>query len=444
MSSRGFRVGLRRELEEWRRDGIVSAEGAERLRARYALDTIGEETGRQTATVIFTIGALLVGGGVIAFVSAHWARLGPGARIAILLTFLLALYAAGWRASARSPRLGRGLFLAGCLVFGASLGLFGQIFHVQEDWHHMLAAWMAGTLAVAWAIRAPETGALAVLIAAGWFAARLAVVGAHGLLVPGVIALLVLPLAYRTRSAPLHVLVLLAFGTMVAALAGRSAGTPWATALQVTVMAWLTWAIGFHHRGTTSLARYSFAAPLGAVVLAIVAYLVSFRDFARMLGWHGDIDARGWLLPVALTAGLGAALAAHRWRMNRPGRVERGTAGGILAATLLTAGGVIVAGAGAADEPSKRVIAAVFGNVAAVALAVTGILAGVHEDRRGAFWLGSLFAVLLVLSRFFEYQAGLLAKSAAFLLCGVAVIRAGVAFERRLQRASAPPAPEVP
>jgi hypothetical protein len=59
------------------------------------------------------------------------------------------------------------------------------------------------------------------------------------------------------------------------------------------------------------------------------------------------------------------------------------------------------------------------------------------DERRLAFWLGSLYLVLLILSRFLEYETSLLVKSVAFLACGVTVIIAGIQYEIYLRHKAA-------
>ena len=76
-------------------------------------------------------------------------------------------------------------------------------------------------------------------------------------------------------------------------------------------------------------------------------------------------------------------------------------------------------------------------NLAALILAAVIIGVGLVDERRLAFWLGSLYMVLLILSRFLEYETSLLIKSAAFLACGVAVIVGGISYEKYLRRNTA-------
>jgi urea transporter len=76
----------------------------------------------------------------------------------------------------------------------------------------------------------------------------------------------------------------------------------------------------------------------------------------------------------------------------------------------------------------------VFGNLAALMIAAIGIRKGILHERRSAFWLGTLFLALLVLSRFLEYETSPLLKSLAFIFCGTITFVAGVAYEKFLRR----------
>jgi hypothetical protein len=76
----------------------------------------------------------------------------------------------------------------------------------------------------------------------------------------------------------------------------------------------------------------------------------------------------------------------------------------------------------------------VLSNIACVVLA-TGLVANSFraEDRR-LFWAGILFAALVITSRFFEYETGLLIKAVVFIACGIGLIIAGVGFENYLKK----------
>lgn len=54
-------------------------------------------------------------------------------------------------------------------------------------------------------------------------------------------------------------------------------------------------------------------------------------------------------------------------------------------------------------------------------------------DRR-YFWMGLALFILIVVSRFFEYDTGLLWKSVAFILAGVGLIYGGMLFEKKRKK----------
>jgi peptidoglycan/LPS O-acetylase OafA/YrhL len=105
-------------------------------------------------------------------------------------------------------------------------------------------------------------------------------------------------------------------------------------------------------------------------------------------------------------------------------------AGGILCASSLLSGA-------SANVTNGEFLFTVTTNLTALILAAIIICVGLIEERRLAFWLGSLYLVLLILSRFLEYETSLLVKSAAFLACGVTVIIAGISYEKYLRHKAA-------
>jgi len=67
-------------------------------------------------------------------------------------------------------------------------------------------------------------------------------------------------------------------------------------------------------------------------------------------------------------------------------------------------------------------------------LAIALIRQGLNQEIRLQFWAGLLFLSLQIFSRMLEYQTGLVLKSVIFFLCGLAIVVAGLWFERYLQQ----------
>ena len=78
------------------------------------------------------------------------------------------------------------------------------------------------------------------------------------------------------------------------------------------------------------------------------------------------------------------------------------------------------------------VLAIVIFNLFLALLASGMILQGLKSNKRRAFWGGMILLTLQIITRMLEYNTGLLLKSLVFILCGVAVIGAGLWFEKQL------------
>src|SRR5512141_2401162 len=143
-----FRAFLRGELAQGRAEGIVDGAAAEALTRRYGLDE--PESSSLALGALYTLAAGLVGAGVISLVAWHWEQMPAAFRILLLVTVLVAARVPGWwmwKVTARQPRLGHAVSLLGTLVFGASIGLVAQIFHLSGVWYRFFGAWALGAVA---------------------------------------------------------------------------------------------------------------------------------------------------------------------------------------------------------------------------------------------------------------------------------------------------------
>lgn len=166
-----FRAALRNELPIWIQEGIVSEETAEHLSSSYQLANLKEESSRLLSAVIYTIGALLLAGGLISFVAANWEEISTPLKLALLFSALIGFHITGyWLWHGRGwSRLGHALIFCGCLVFGANIGLVAQIFHISGNWYAAFGAWALGSLVMAWAVRSWLIGLLVLGTSLLWF-----------------------------------------------------------------------------------------------------------------------------------------------------------------------------------------------------------------------------------------------------------------------------------
>lgn len=432
-----FRGLLKRELPLWVSEGFLTRDAADRLATQYLLDSLGKESSRLLATLIFAIGGLLVGGGALAFVAAHWEGIPPPVKVAILFAALLGFHGAGWYLwqERGMERLGRSLVFTGCLVFGANIGLMAQIFHIRSDWYHGFLAWAVGALAVGWAIRSPLAGLLALATSFAWYTGVMEDQPLLAQIYAPACLLALVPLALLTRSKALYALTGIGSALAVTFASGEASDSAQPALLALVLSGFALWAAGLGEIPGTRWERFAPTSRVaGAVLLSAGAYLWSFLDFWDEPSYRHLQKVPYWAFSLFAAALVGGylflrSLDAVR-RDGKPGFLTWGPVGATL--LLLVPGTLMLGG-------SNRwgALGAVASNLACLVLGAVALGSGLASERRSHFWLGTLFLVLLVLSRFLEYDTGLLLKSFAFMACGIAVLVAGLQYERHLKRKGA-------
>ena len=153
-------------LTRWTDAGLIDAAVAARIRD-YESERAGSGKLRWPAMVAIAFGALMLGGGVLLFVAAHWDALSPGARFAIVLVMVGGFHILGAVVGESVPGLSAALHGVGTVALGAGVSLAGQIFNLDEHWPSGILAWAVGA-AAAWAVlrQTPQVALLAILVPA--------------------------------------------------------------------------------------------------------------------------------------------------------------------------------------------------------------------------------------------------------------------------------------
>ena len=158
-------------LDHWRATGLLTAEQAEALRADLEAHERQHSSGR-AVTIFATIGAVLVGLGVILFVASNWARMGPVARVLVLSAgYVAAAVGAVWAEKWGLPKIANSVWVLVTLMLGANITLIAQIFNYSLTYWQGPFLWMVGAVAMGYARQSPAQGAIAVplgLLALGW------------------------------------------------------------------------------------------------------------------------------------------------------------------------------------------------------------------------------------------------------------------------------------
>jgi uncharacterized membrane protein len=133
-------------LTRWQTAGILDGETARHIRAWESEQK--KPTGlRWQVIVVLILGAILLACGVALFVSAHWDRISPGARFAVVLGMVSLFHLGGSWARKRFRVLSTALHAVGTLSTGAAIALVGQIFNIEEHWPAAVLLWALAALA---------------------------------------------------------------------------------------------------------------------------------------------------------------------------------------------------------------------------------------------------------------------------------------------------------
>ncbi|MBW4656223.1 MAG: DUF2157 domain-containing protein [Kaiparowitsia implicata GSE-PSE-MK54-09C] len=475
MQSDKFRQQLRSEAQQWQVDGLISAEQYARLSTDYEFEQLDLQSRDRFVMILIGLGSVLLGLGVITFVAANWQAIPRDLKMVLMLSLFFAVNITGYwlwqrpsslagRVSGRQ-RLGQGLLLLGGLILGATLALGGQLYHRSGSPYELCLVWGFGVLAMAFGLRLVSLGVLAVLLTGIGYWLGVQQLGSVGILagfvpvmryMPVIAGVLFILLAYRCRSNLLFVLgsiaAMSALGVSVLDKTGQYAyATVLWQAIALTLppaVLWsyddgLWWQIGRRPQPLERPFR-PLARGLALTYLASAAYLLSFRllwVFSRveslpLLPQLTTLITQDYAALLDVNLLLYCGLLVVGWvRLMRPahrlghwGLTQRDATVLLLLVTL----GIIVLWHGAISPIPA--IATLVMNVLVMLLAIAGIRQGLASGDRLPFWSGMGLLSLTILSRFFEYNTGLLLKSLAFALCGLGVIIIGLWFERNVRQ----------
>lgn len=162
-----YREKVARDLDQWIAQGLVAAEKRDAI-----LATLPLQRRLDAATALAWVGAILLGVAAIAFIAANWDGMARLGRFGLVLaTFCAASGGAAWAAHKQRPILANMALTLATLIFGAAIGLTGQIFDIAGD--PKTASYAAGLAGFALALAGRSTGAASVglvFVALGDFA----------------------------------------------------------------------------------------------------------------------------------------------------------------------------------------------------------------------------------------------------------------------------------
>lgn len=161
----GYRKTVERDLARWRQAGWVSDQGAAAIRT----DLAQNPGGIALPAVLSILAAVLIGFAVMSFVAANWQEMPRVVRLGLLLASLWASYLfAGALFQRGLEGFGHAAVLTGTAVFGASIMLIAQMYHMDGNPPDAILVWAAGALLAGVVFRSNPALAFAMMLVAVW------------------------------------------------------------------------------------------------------------------------------------------------------------------------------------------------------------------------------------------------------------------------------------
>lgn len=160
-----YRKRLDRDLVRWRQAGWVTPEGEAAIRqdVERGVHTLG------LANALAILSAVLIGFAVMSFVAANWQAMPRLLRVGMLLASLWAAYGlAGVLARRGMEGFAHAAVLLGVGIFGGSIMLISQMYHMHGNPADAVLLWAGGALAAGVALRSNPALAFAMVLVVYW------------------------------------------------------------------------------------------------------------------------------------------------------------------------------------------------------------------------------------------------------------------------------------
>jgi uncharacterized membrane protein len=157
-----YRQRVERDLARWQTAGWVNEAGATAILAELA----SRRSALGVAPIFAMLGVVLFGCAVMSFVAAHWTAMSKLARLGLLLAGLWGCYGAALTLFRRRLNaFAQAAVLGGIAVYGASIMLIAQMYHMEGNPPDAVLMWALGALLAA--VLVPSRPALAATFVLG-------------------------------------------------------------------------------------------------------------------------------------------------------------------------------------------------------------------------------------------------------------------------------------
>jgi hypothetical protein len=401
-------------LPQWREEGIITPEAEAVLRQRHTPD---ERKTPLWFVFLGSLGALLVGLGIITLFAANWEAFGRPARAALSfapLCLSLAAYGAGlWRGWDKKTGFLDTTAILWALSVGACIALIAQTYQISSDGRSFVLAWTLLLLPVMYATRS-------FVVTAGHYAGLVIWMGmTHGLGMQQVWAL-----ALALPGLPV------ALDIMAARPEEKARGI---------VLRWMMVAAGCVAYGFLFNTKNYYGGGFGCFMYVVLFAAMAQIEFAR------DNGGEWWKKPWGIVGTLGLLSAVAGFAFGELDAVKVFDVGqwpeyhfSVMGAMCLLLAVLCARSALRWRASPKKMFYPLAFGVAPIfclltfedlhivafaylaALGIVALVSGISERRLGRANLGLLVLLACILQKFFASDLPLTAKAVVFIISGAA------------------------
>lgn len=448
-----FLEKLKNEASFWVSEGLITEDARQKILARYGgeyLERVKVSRQGRLTQIIVTLGAILIGAGVLLFISANWDSMPKGFKLLIIFSSIAVAYGAGlWLEAIQFERTALGLIFLGSLLYGAGIALIAQIYNVEAGSGTLFLLWGGGVLLSGLALASELLLSFSAILFIFWTAFQKFGNSVFGLMsgsfampwhweyfVPSAILFFAAYYWKKEKLVAFNVLGVMIW--LALSLASWNVGVITALAFFMVLGAFLlllSFAQLYAGLERNMTLPYSF---LGITGIIATSYAFSFNDMLNQYRYDelSKIDNTYWILLIFFAAAtvLGSFVIAAAPQMHRFFRF-----GFLGVAALLVFLFVFLFFPAMPDIPQDGYYYhrsnllnpyTILWNIVA-ALEILGLIAlGYVTNERRYVNFGILFFGILVMSRYFDVFSLYFGTYGSFIIGGILFIALGFGLER--------------
>ena len=379
-------------IKQWVDEGLITLPQAEKMLADVKRER-KEQSSNKFIIAVSTFGALLLGIGAILFVASNWNELSSLGKVLILIGSTLGAYYAGFVLKYEKqnlPRVGEALLFLGALLFGASLFLIAQIYHVNANSHALVFMWLAGVLPLVYAFGSAPIAALSSFLFYLWM---------------GLFLFRNASLSMSERDLMMLPAFYLVAGILLFSIGG----------------------LHYFHERLRNVARVYRL--IGIQVAVVTLYLLTFKALSGQnpygIGSREELHISAQFTTGFVLFSIAALINSVINLFFNPSRSETNTVESYICVGLLMLSLIFLF-----CPPIADFYVVVF-NLLMAGILLTLIFVGYNREDASLVNIGMRWAGFFILTKYFDFFWALLPRSLFFMVGGLILVLGGIALEKK-------------